>query len=220
MQRRTVLLIPSDNCDWAEVRLALAALPGVRVIGEAMTAAHGIELAMLLQPDLIIAAAELEGTALLPLFSELHRTVCARSTIVLLASQLRFDDLAAIERVDIAGYLLWSDLSPEALRHCLAAIITGDVVVIGHAAATVLLAARQCVSVAHSEPVQLTAREHVVLRRLAEGLTHKEIAEAEGLSLRTVERIVGQVEAKLGAATPFMLGVKACQLGLLSWRLG
>lgn len=215
MQRRTVLLIPSDDCDWAGVRLALAAWPDLRVIGEATTAAHGVELAMLLQPDIIIAAAELEGTAILPLLSELHRTACARSRIVLLASQPRSADLAAIERVEIAGYLLWSDLSTEALRHCLAAVITGDVVVISQAVATALLAARQRGSGAHSEPVHLTAQEQVVLRRLAEGLTHKEIAMAEGLSLRTVERTTARLAAKLKAPAQFVLGMKVTQLGVL-----
>jgi DNA-binding NarL/FixJ family response regulator len=215
MQRRPVLLIPSDDCGWAGVRLALAAWPDLRVIGEATTAAHGVELALLLQPDIIIAAAELEGTAMLPLLSELHRTACARSTIILLASQPRPADPAAIERVEIAGYLLWSDLSTEALRYCLAAVITGDVVVISQAVATALLAERQRGSGAHSEPVPLTARKRMVLRCLAEGRTHKEIAVAEGLSPRTVERTVARLEQKLGAPTQFVLGMKAAQLGLL-----
>lgn len=215
MQRRTVLLIPLDDCGWAEVRLALAALPGVGVIGEATSVSHGIELAMLLQPDLIIAAAELEGAALLPRLSELHRTVCARSAIVLLASRLRSDDLAAVTDVDIAVYLLWSDLSSEALRHCLAAVITGDVVVASQAAAAAFLATQRRASLAFPAAVPLPAREQVVLRRLAEGLTHKEIAMAEGLSQRAVERAVARLAAKLDAVTPFVLGMQAARRGLL-----
>jgi len=215
MQRRTVLLISSDDCGWAGLRLALDAMAGVRVIGAATTVAHGVELAMLLQPEIIIAAAELEGTALLPLLSELHRTACARSKIIVLASQLRPDDLAAIERVDITAYLLWRDLSSEALCHCLAAVITGDVVVASQPVATAFLAAQRRTALALPALVRLTERERVVLRRLAEGLTYKEIAVAEGLSLRTVERTVARLERKLDAPTQFVLGMKVAQLGLL-----
>jgi DNA-binding NarL/FixJ family response regulator len=211
MQRRTVLLIPSDDCGWAEVRLALAAVAGIKVIGEAP---HGIELAMLLQPDIIIAAAELEGTALLPRLQALHRAACARSTIILLASRLRPDAFAGVDGVEIAGYLLWSDLSPDTLRCCLEAVMRGEVVVVSQAVARAFVQMRQRGAQACPAPVHLTEREQAVLRHLALGRSYKEIA-AEGLSQRTVERIVGKLEAKLDAPTPFVLGVQAAHLGWL-----
>jgi DNA-binding NarL/FixJ family response regulator len=117
--------------------------------------------------------------------------------------------------VDIAAYLLWRDLSSEALRHCLAAVITGDVVVASQAAAAAFLAAQRRASLAFPAAVPLTAREQVVLRRLAEGLTHKEIAVAEGLSRRTVELTAARLAARLEASPPFVLGMQAARLGLL-----
>lgn len=62
---------------------------------------------------------------------------------------------------------------------------------------------------------RLTARERAALRRLAEGLTRQEIAAAEGMSERTVQRIGADLREKLEAPTAFALGVKACQLGLI-----
>jgi DNA-binding CsgD family transcriptional regulator len=50
---------------------------------------------------------------------------------------------------------------------------------------------------------------------MVEGLSRHEIAAAEGISPRTAERIIAGLEAKLGASTPFVLGVKAERLGLV-----
>lgn len=57
-----------------------------------------------------------------------------------------------------------------------------------------------------------------MLCRLADGLTREQIAAGEGLSLRTVKRIVARLEEKLDAANPFVLGMKAAQLGMIPVR--
>lgn len=62
---------------------------------------------------------------------------------------------------------------------------------------------------------RLTSRERIVLQRLAEGLTHKEIAQVEQVSLRTIERTIASLESKLGASNQFLLGKKAEHFGLL-----
>ena len=46
MQRRTVLLVPSDDCGWTDLRRALAALPDVRLVGEATSARRALDLAL------------------------------------------------------------------------------------------------------------------------------------------------------------------------------
>lgn len=157
MQRRTVLLIRSQELGWTELRLVLQSMNDVRVVGEATNAARGIELAILLNPDVIIAAAELEGTSLLPLLIDLHRSACATSRIILLASQLHPHELVAIDDVDFVGYLLWSDLSSETLRLCLAAVIVGDFVVASRAVAKAFIEAQRCAARAASAPTQLSS---------------------------------------------------------------
>ncbi len=62
----------------------------------------------------------------------------------------------------------------------------------------------------------LTPRQQAILRGLAQGLTREEIAQVEGLSLRTVKRTISEIQAKVGVTTPFALGVAAVRLGLLS----
>ena len=61
----------------------------------------------------------------------------------------------------------------------------------------------------------LTESEHVVLRGLAAGLTLEQIAQDAQLSVRTVKRSRAALGEMLQATSPFLLGVKAYQLGLL-----
>lgn len=93
--------------------------------------------------------------------------------------------------------------------------MAGDVVV-GTPTVAQAFIATQC-RPAQPRPgaLQLTARERAVVRRLAAGLSHKEIATVEGMSPRTVDRIVADLYEKLDAPTAFALGVKAAQLGLV-----
>lgn len=62
---------------------------------------------------------------------------------------------------------------------------------------------------------RLTGRELITLQQLAQGKTQKEIAETTRCSLRTVERTISLVEAKLDAPSQFVLGVRAAQLNLV-----
>lgn len=52
---------------------------------------------------------------------------------------------------------------------------------------------------------RLTDNERVVLRALREGLIDREIARQEGMSERTVERVVAGLEVKFDARTRYQL---------------
>ena len=63
---------------------------------------------------------------------------------------------------------------------------------------------------------RLTERERVVLQRLTEGLTREQVRAIEATSLRTVNRTVSDLEKKLDAHNPFVLGARAALLGLIA----
>ena len=65
------------------------------------------------------------------------------------------------------------------------------------------------------ERVECNERERRVLTHLASGRTREQIASDEGMSARTVNRIVLDLEQKLDAHTPFVLGAKAVRAGLI-----
>ena len=131
------------------------------------------------------------------------------------ASRLNPAELSALNELGVVGYLLWGDLAPETLPHCLATMLIGKAVLRTRSVAAAFAGAWSCSPRPCGDRVRLTEREQAVLRRLAEGLTHEEIAQLEPLSLRTVDRIVATLEAKLDAPSQFVLGLKAAQFGLL-----
>ena len=68
---------------------------------------------------------------------------------------------------------------------------------------------------ADAEPSPLTPREDQVLRLLAAGLSDREVAARLGISPKTVEKHVGAVLRKTGAASRTAAAVRALQRGWL-----
>jgi DNA-binding NarL/FixJ family response regulator len=215
MQRRTVLIITSDELGWTDLRRALQAIDAVDIVGETNIAREAIQLAATHKPDLILSAASVEQMSAWSLLFDLQGNASSTSKIVVVASRTDPAAFAALDDLELAGYLLWSDLSTETVRHCLAAVLGGDLVVGSRRVAKEFMAT-QCRS-PRSRPgaPPLTPRERATLRHLAEAHSHLEIATAEGISLRTVERILGSLQTRLNAPTAFVLGLKAAQLGLI-----
>ena len=125
--------------------------------------------------------------------------------------------LAACAKVGISGYLLWNDLSCEIVYHCLTIVLKRDLSIISQSVLAEFVGMHSVPAAQQDVPVlvPLSAREQAVLERLAEGLSYEQIAQIEPISLRTVERIVANLERKFDAPNHFVLAKKASQLGLI-----
>lgn len=115
----------------------------------------------------------------------------------------------------VTGYLLWSDLSRPVLHHALAFLIAGNFIAGSRSVVERFSAALQQPPGCPADLPAVTAEEQAVLRGLALGLKHEQIATTTGLKLRKVERLLAKLAADLDAPTPFILGQKVAQLGLL-----
>lgn len=217
MQRRTVLLIPSDDCGWVELRHALTTMPNldVKQMDGVMSSEDTLTAAASLQAAVVIAATRIGGESTFPFLGELQQRTSRASRIVLLTTRFSPDELAQSEGIGIVAHLQWRDLHPHTLPHLLNALIFDDIIIASREVMEAFVAARCRVRGARKPPPGFSPRELAILKMLAEGFTEKEIAEAEGTSRRTVERLVGTLELKLDARTQFALAIKAYQLGLL-----
>jgi DNA-binding NarL/FixJ family response regulator len=211
---RTVFLIGGRGVAWAILRAALASLPGVTVIGQAHPLAEALAAVPAGAPDAVISSPVLADGSTLPVLAALH-ACCPTTTLVVYATTLDAPTLRACARDGVTGYLDWQ-LDYATFRQSLAALLTGPVVVGSLALTELLLAAPPAVAA----PPALSARERLVLTRLAAGLTRAQIARADWLSLRTVERTTAELMAKLDAPSPFVLGMKAAQFGLVPVQEG
>jgi DNA-binding NarL/FixJ family response regulator len=194
-----VLLVDDHALVRSAIRQAIEA-PDIEVVGEARSAEEALELAPQTRPDLMLLDIDLPGLSGIEAVRELAPRLPETKIVMLTVSTDRRDLLDAV-RHGAAGYLT-KDLSGDALLRAVRGIRRGDLPMSrAHAALVVDQLARGARS-APDEPgtleAVLSAREHEVLRLLADGLTDREIAAALAISPRTVESHVSSLLRKLG----------------------
>lgn len=147
-----------------------------------------------------------------------------------IAEKLRLQDIHVLILVDSAnvvgqswvdhanGFLDWADLRPETLREAIVDVQAGRF----HVSATL---ARRSVAAPdqagddttskRASMIALTAREHQVLRLIAEGLSNRQVARSLSISEHGVKRTVGIILAKLNCPNRTLAVVRAMESGLL-----
>ncbi len=210
---RTVLLVPSKELGWGEVRNALRSMPDVRVI-EASSAPQAVEIAASERPHVAIIAAALDQGQTPRLVRDLRQILARDATILVVGTRFNPDELAALAEAGATSAVLWSDLSVDLLSQALQLIVIGEFVITSRSLGEAFFQGGW-----GRGPVEgiaaVNERERRLLGHLAQGMTQKQIASAENLSQRTVRRLIGQTRSKLGAPNLFVLGVNAVRMRLL-----
>jgi len=212
-----LFLIGADTLAWDGLRAIVGRMPELQLVGEAFDPRGAVEAATAAEPDAVLLCSPLQRRSSSGLALELHRRR-PETRVVVLAETVETDELLVYASARVAGYLLLHGLNAAAIQLCLRAVLEARLVVIAPEVARTAGEAWQMSvpSLPLQPPAALKEREHAVLRGLAAGLTREEIAAAEHLSLRTVERIVATLEAQFEAPSAFVLGMKAASLRLVS----
>jgi DNA-binding NarL/FixJ family response regulator len=192
-------------------------MPELEVVGDARCIEQitGYFESLPRAPDVVLTGTTVGGKSTILSLSAIRRGIWPSTRIVIFASRLNLSELPIIWQLGPAGYLLWSDLSRDVIRYCLTAILKRDLVVASQAAATAIVTT-PTPSLTPQPLPNLGPREWDVLRLLAEGMTRREIAGVTAISLRSVERIVNELERKLDAPNLFVLAKEAARLGLIA----
>lgn len=161
-----VLLIPSTECGWSDVRKAAVALTGDTVVREATSLRQARRLAAECSPDLVLAAAHVAGESSVPFLRHLHKDICPHCRILVIGAAADPGDFVDIEEVSLTGYLLWSDLTTAILPFVLTVVLESELIVVSPPVAQGFLDALQ--SAVDARP--MTETERRVLRRLTGGL--------------------------------------------------
>ena len=193
-----VLLVDDHALVRSAIRQALEA-PDIEVVGEARSAEEALEMGPRLRPDLLLLDIDLPGMSGIEAVRELAPRLPDTRIVMLTVSTDRRDLLEAV-RHGAAGYLT-KDLTGDALLRAVRGLRRGDLAMSRAHAAQVLEHLQRGGRGPTGEDDEvgglLSAREHEVLRLLAEGLTDREIAGALAISPRTVESHVSSVLRKL-----------------------
>lgn len=166
----------------------------LHVVGEAATAAEALSLAIQLRPDIVVLDIDLHGQSALPLIGDLKRRLPEINVVILTASM---SDMLLIESVEAgARGFLTKDMSAEALRRAVVGAAYGELAMSRNRARIVtdyLLHRGE----RPRADLGLTDRETQILRRVADGLSDREIADALVISTRTVEGHVARLLQRL-----------------------
>ncbi len=173
------------------LKMRLEAAPGFVVAGEAGNAADALALAEALEPDLALMDVGMQGMNGIALAGVFHERFPA-IRVVMLSMHDNVEYVTQAVRAGASGYLLKDSPASEIVRGIRA-------VLAGQTFFSEGLAARMIHASAGAAPVErLTPRERDILDALAQGLSSKQIAQLNGLSVRTVETHRLNLKRKLG----------------------
>lgn len=191
-----VLLIDDSPIIRLGLRSALEDYPDLAIIGEAGTAAAGVEAAARLKPDVVMLDLHLPDKSGLLACRDLLRVRPDVSVLILTSSSSErhmHDAIAAGAK----GYLL-KENDGAALAAALRAVARGDSVFDPSMAGQVLNLVKNRGLPSPAEKLGLLSpQERRVVARLAGGLTNKEIGDQLGLTEKTVKNYLATIFSKL-----------------------
>ncbi len=187
----------------------IESIPRFKVVGFALEAAEGLSLCRRLQPQIIVLDLILPPTSGLTLLADL-RSVCPQSKVLVFSGNLSSSAIRGAFAAGASGFVEKAG-SLDEFRAAMQAMVAGQTYFGAHTSSVIKTL------VCRNAPVQseLTPRERVILRHIAEGLSSKEIAGKLGISVHTVLNHRSRVMQKTGLHRVAQLSLHAAQLGLI-----
>ncbi|MEV7526166.1 response regulator transcription factor [Streptomyces sp. NPDC091371] len=189
----TLLIVDDHPVVRDGLRGMFAAAPGFTVLGDASGGAEAVDLALHLEPDVVLMDLRMPGGSGVDAIAELARRGSRSRVLVLTTYDTDTDTLPAIE-AGATGYLLKDALLEELLAAVRAAAE-------GYAVLSPAVASRLVSAVrgpAASVDETLSAREREVLALVARGTSNRQIAAELFISEATVKTHLTHIYGKLG----------------------
>jgi len=181
----SILLIDDQPMLRNGVKQLIALDASLKVIGEASNGEQGVELAKLLDPDLILLDLNMPGMNGLDTLDKMRQTSLSGRVVVFSVSNHEDDVVPALKR-GADGYLL-KDMEPEDLLTALHNAAAGKMV-LSEALTPVLAASLRESRPSGDRDIQsLTPRERDIIKLIAEGLPNKMIARRLNITESTVK---------------------------------
>jgi DNA-binding NarL/FixJ family response regulator len=206
-----VLLADDHTLVRAGIAALLGGMPEVEVVGEAVDGEEALELALRLQPDVVLMDIAMKGMNGLEATIRLHRQLPA-ARVIMVSMHATGDYLQRALKAGAVGYLL-KDAATLELRLALAAVMRGDTYLSPGVSAQIVEGFLQLDKPAGE--VALTPRQREILGLIAAGHSTKEIAFRLKLSGKTVDTHRAQLMARLGIRDVAGLVRYAIRIGLI-----
>lgn len=207
-----VLLVDDHQIVREGLRTLFADEPGIRVVGEAASAAEALEAARQHQPDVVILDLLMPGGGSLDTIRSLRERADGPQVLVL-SSEAGDHHVREALRAGAIGYML-KDVSRADLVRAIHTVRRGQPAL--HPEAQRHLVRGVTVPGERSAIGDLTDRERDVLGLIARGRSNKAIAAELHLSEGTVKGYVSSVLAKLGVEDRTQAALFAVKHGVVS----
>ncbi|MGW6568727.1 response regulator [Streptomyces sp. NPDC054975] len=206
----TLLIVDDHPVVRDGVRGMFAADPAFLVLGEASDGVQGVELALRLDPDVVLMDLRMPGGNGVDAIAELTRRGARSRVLVLTTYDTDTDTLPAIE-AGATGYLL-KDAPREELFAAVRAAAEGRTVLSPAVASRLVSRVRT-----PAAPVDdsLSAREREVLELVAKGTSNRAIAVELFISEATVKTHLTHIYGKLGVKDRAAAVAVAYERGIL-----
>lgn len=167
----------------------------LRLVGEAGDGQRGLDLALQLQPDLILLDLNMRGLSGLQTLKAMKAADLDSRVIILTVSDSEEDVIAAL-RAGADGYLL-KDMEPEEVLHSLKTAALGQIALGERVASIMADALRHESQPRPVDSARLTEREQEILKLIAGGCSNKLIARQLKITEGTVKVHVKHLLRKL-----------------------
>ncbi len=189
---------------------------GFDMVGEARDGAEAVELARVLQPDVIlmdVTMPELDGVEA----TRRIRSSLPGVKVVMLTMHADQDVLASAIRAGASGYLV-KDCSTEEIAEAVRMTARGDTIISPRLAASMLDEVRRIDRPSAGVPDEervVTRREEEVLQLIADGCSTPEVAERLYISQKTVKNHLASIYQKLDARDRTQAVLQAVRMGIV-----
>lgn len=184
----------------------------VQVVGEASTGRQAVQMAHLLQPDVVLMDIYMPEQDGLQAARELRHAL-PKVAVVMLTSSEQDEHLYEAMRLGAAGYLL-KELDACELFDLLAGVERGEVAITRPMATRLLHDVARRAGRQERIEVTLTERELEVLRLVARGASNSHIADELCITINTVKSHLKNILSKLQLENRTQVAAYAVQAGL------
>jgi DNA-binding NarL/FixJ family response regulator len=184
----TVLTVDDHPVFREGIAAVLSLEPDIVVVGEAQSAAEGVNLYRKIRPDVVLMDIKLPDASGIEATAQICREFPDAKVIMLTTYKGDVQALNAL-KAGASGFLLKNTLRRE-LVESIRMVHRGQQIILEEVALELAM---------HAADAQLSAREMEVLRAVAQGKSNKGIARALGIAEETVKSHMASVLAKLKA---------------------
>lgn len=213
METIRILIADDQTITRSGLRNLLADEAGIEIVGEARNGEEAIDLAVSLQPDVILMDLRMPGVNGIEATRRIHRASPHISMLVLTVFEDDTSVFPAI-RAGARGYLL-KNTEPDELLRAIRTVATGGAIFSPGIAQKVLGYLTAPTPHPSSDIFdELAPREREILELIAKGKTNSEIASTLTLSPKTVSNYISNVLLKVHATDRAKLMLMALESGM------